>query len=617
MAKARILAVDDQLYFRTFLEDVLTREGYEVRTAASGEDALRQLERDRFDVVLTDLVMPGMDGRGLVQRVKEQWPEQDVVVVTSVGDVKTAVEAMRLGATDYQLKPIDRQALCCSLDALLQRRRLREEHGRLMAENLEFLAVMSLYERAAALFSTLALEPLADRLIELLCLETRAQGGILWVAPEEGSRSLRLVGLRGIVRIDEEPDEITPCDWPDALQPLARGERASLCAPSGGGRTALHLAFRSAGRLVAAARLSDRLDGREFGDRDRAGAEKLAELGAQALANALRFRALEHRSFRDPATRAYTPAFLEDVARNEIQKATRFGRTFSLLTLALEADGTGSPDTAPASAMGCAASAGLAHAVGRVLRSTDLLAAGEDGRFTVLLPETDALGAAVLKRRIRESLAQGDALRDERGATLRPRLAAVTFGADGTQLDGLAQTLEARLDEERESVVTRLALESASFPGTVEALLAQRAPAPPDLADDAMRFLLDEVVRRPRDRGLLFLAPGGPLRTPLRESIERLRGVEPGIEIVLVADGAQDLVAGTAITLVSPRQAGTRAGFAVQFGEGPSYALVRGGDGDAGEGLFHSGERALAEHLAFQLQREIGIPVAAVAGGGG
>ena len=93
MPKARILAVDDQLYFRVFLEDLLQQEGYEVCTASGGEEALDLLQPGRFDVVLTDLVMPGMDGDDLVQKVKEKLPDQEIVVVTSLGDVKTAVEA--------------------------------------------------------------------------------------------------------------------------------------------------------------------------------------------------------------------------------------------------------------------------------------------------------------------------------------------------------------------------------------------------------------------------------------------------------------------------------------------------------------------------------------------
>ena len=66
MARGRILAVDDQLYFRVFLEDLLTQEGYEVETAGGGEEALARLEPQRYDLILTDLIMPGMDGAELV-----------------------------------------------------------------------------------------------------------------------------------------------------------------------------------------------------------------------------------------------------------------------------------------------------------------------------------------------------------------------------------------------------------------------------------------------------------------------------------------------------------------------------------------------------------------------
>ena len=128
MPKGRVLAVDDQRYFRELVDGLLSEEGFETQTASSGEEALRLLEQAHFDIVLTDLVMPGMDGSELVHRIKQRDPEQDVVVVTGVVDVKTAVEAMKLGATDYLLKPFDRTTLASTLENILQRRRLRAEH---------------------------------------------------------------------------------------------------------------------------------------------------------------------------------------------------------------------------------------------------------------------------------------------------------------------------------------------------------------------------------------------------------------------------------------------------------------------------------------------------------
>src|SRR4030095_10033811 len=129
MPRGRILAVDDQRYFRELIEVLLVEEGFEVQTCASGEEALRLLDHSVFDVIVTDLVMPAMTGIDLVQRVKERDPEQEIIVVTGVVDVQSAVDAMKVGATDYLLKPFDRATLASSLEGILQRTRPRPERG--------------------------------------------------------------------------------------------------------------------------------------------------------------------------------------------------------------------------------------------------------------------------------------------------------------------------------------------------------------------------------------------------------------------------------------------------------------------------------------------------------
>ena len=216
MSRARILAVDDQRYFRELIEGLLDDAGYSVATVGSGEEALHLLEAEDFDVVLTDLVMPGMDGGELVGRIKERLPEQDIVMVTGVVDVQTAVDAMKQGAVDYILKPFDRVALLDSLERILGQRRLRDEHARLMEENLEFMGVLSLFERVNGLYAILAVEPLVERLIEGLCLETRAQSGVLWAAEDPGRDVFTLVEARGLVRAESEPESVRLAEIYDA-----------------------------------------------------------------------------------------------------------------------------------------------------------------------------------------------------------------------------------------------------------------------------------------------------------------------------------------------------------------------------------------------------------------
>jgi diguanylate cyclase (GGDEF)-like protein len=609
----RILAVDDQPYFRSFIQELLGEDGYDVRTAASAAEAHHALETEVFDAVLTDVVLPDVGGTDFVRAVRERQPELAIVVLASVGDVKTAVECMKEGAADYLLKPIERAALQHTLESLFARRRLEVEHHRLMQENLDYMGELSLYERAMGLFATLSLEPLAERVVDGLCLETGAQGAVLWIATSEDAPALRLVAAKGLVRMVDEPEEITPRRLPRELDGITEGygasrvvdvehELAGHSMPPGG----LYVPFVRGGRLIALARLTDKLERQEFEDSDRAAAEKFVELACLGLANALRFRSLERRSFKDPTTKAYTLAYFEDLVRNEIHKASRFGRHFSLLKIDL---GSLDPIRRQLSEpeLGHWLESVVYH-VARALRSTDLVAAESDSRYRVLLPETDALGAAVLKRRIRDLWDREQALRPE-GCEARPdvTLSAATFPADGDQLETLVRVLDGRLDEARGSVVRELGSEKGSFALMAEGLLRVGAPGRAETADQATRFLLDEVARRPGDRGLLFLSPGASLSPPVREGLERLRGLDFATQVVMLTERG-DTPPGVPVRAAPRRQSGFEHPFVIYYGEGPAYALI--GDADSAT-LYHTGDRALVEHLAFELQRDLEIALSA------
>jgi len=610
----RILAVDDQPYFRSFIEELLGEDGYEVCTASSSAEAHQALERDVFDVVLTDVLLPDAEGPDFVQALRERHADLAVIVLASVGDVKTAVECMKRGAADYLLKPIERAALQHTLERLFERRRLEVEHHRLMQENLDYMGELSLYERAMGLFATLSLEPLAERIVDGLCLETGAQGAVLWIAPSEDAPSLRLVAAKGLVRMVDEPEEVVPRRFPGELEGLgddfgasrvvdAEHELSGHTVPAG----ALYVPFVRGGQVIALARLTDKLERQEFEEADGAAVEKFVELATLGLANALRFRSLERRSFKDATTKAYTLAYFEDLVRNEIHKASRFGRNFSLLKIDL---GNLDPVRRRLSdpELGHWLESVVFH-VARALRSTDLVAAESDSRYRVLLPETDALGAAVLKRRIRDLWEREHALRPE-GCDVVPDvvLSAATFPADGDQLEGLVRVLDGRLDEARDSVVRELGGERGSFAGMAEGLLRVGAPGRAETADQATRFLLDEVARRPGDRGLLFLAPGASLSAPVRDGLERLRGLDLGTRVVMLSERGADPPPGLPVESTPARRTGFGQPFVIYYGEGPAYALLGGG----GTGpLYHTGDRALVEHLAFELQRDLDIALSA------
>ncbi len=610
VSQARILAVDDQLYFRVFLEDLLKDSGYEVTTAACGPDALDLMVDGVFDVVLTDLVMPEMDGSELVQRIKERWPEQQVVVVTSVGDVKTAVDAMKLGATDYLLKPLDKAALLRSLESILDRVRIQREHQELVAENLEYLSAFTQYERALGLFSTTDLEILADRVVETFCLETNAHGGVTWmVRPGEPGR-LRLAGVGGLVRVEDESNEIALDALPDEFAPLTEPHQGAILVESkdGDGPTTLVLPLRVEGPLLGIVRVSDKLDGKPFGEADIELADRLGSYASQALANALAFRSLERRSFRDVTTQAYTRAYFEDVIDNEIQKAQRFGRSFSLVRVALD-----QPDEVRrqlSHGEWARLLQELSGALSGALRTTDLLAFEGDASFCALLPESETIGAAVAKRRLRASLERCPGLDSLPGAD-RPTLlaAAASYPAEASDLETLTARLDLGIEADRASLIRALDLESAPFRGVVEALLGDAPDGRPETAEQMTRFVLSEVRRRPADRGLLYISPGASLLGPLRDGLAQLDDDGLNTEIILVADRRADLQPAVPVTWVSPVRAGTDCPFLVYYGEGAPYALIREGGSDKSVALYHTSDANVVEHLAFQLGRDLGIPI--------
>jgi DNA-binding NtrC family response regulator len=121
MARKSILVVDDEKNQREILETILSGEGYDVTTASSGEAAMKFVESRRFDLVLTDLKMTGMDGLELLKELTNFDKSIIVILLTAHGSVDSAVDALRLGAFDYLQKPYDSEKLLDTVDRALKK----------------------------------------------------------------------------------------------------------------------------------------------------------------------------------------------------------------------------------------------------------------------------------------------------------------------------------------------------------------------------------------------------------------------------------------------------------------------------------------------------------------
>ncbi|WP_051184759.1 sigma-54-dependent transcriptional regulator [Desulfatiglans anilini] len=126
-----ILIVEDEDTLRESLTRVFEREGYEVVPVSSAEPAMELFEEGSFDLILTDIILPGMTGIELIKRVKEAAPEQACIVMTAYASLETAVETLRAGAYDYIVKPIIHEEIKQTVRNALKLRALQEENAQL------------------------------------------------------------------------------------------------------------------------------------------------------------------------------------------------------------------------------------------------------------------------------------------------------------------------------------------------------------------------------------------------------------------------------------------------------------------------------------------------------
>jgi two-component system response regulator AtoC len=136
---ASILVVEDKGALQQMLSATLTEEGYEVDVASDGQEGISKAREKRYDLVLTDLKLPGADGIKVLSEVKEVDPEASVIVMTAFGTVESAVQAMKIGAFDFLTKPFDTDRLSLLIKRALENRRLKAENILLreeLAQNL-------------------------------------------------------------------------------------------------------------------------------------------------------------------------------------------------------------------------------------------------------------------------------------------------------------------------------------------------------------------------------------------------------------------------------------------------------------------------------------------------
>jgi response regulator RpfG family c-di-GMP phosphodiesterase len=186
-AGERILLVDDERPIVDACTMGLKRAGYEVRGTTSPHEAIDMAIRDPYDLVLTDIMMPGMSGIELLRTVKHLYPEIAGVMITGHGTMEAAIEALRAGATGFLLKPFTASELRLAVEDALAK-------SRVMKENMRLKALMPLYESSKALYGEMSLDRLTKALTEHIARSIEADEVSVLLADNSsgGGRSFRV-----------------------------------------------------------------------------------------------------------------------------------------------------------------------------------------------------------------------------------------------------------------------------------------------------------------------------------------------------------------------------------------------------------------------------------------
>jgi two-component system, cell cycle response regulator len=397
MKKPTILVVDDELFFRRLYAEILNEEDYVIQTASSGEEAIARLEEGEVDIVLTDMVMPGIDGLELLRRARSLDSPPEVILSTGHATVESAIHALKNGARDYLVKPFNPEELRHLIRICLEQRRLLDENSLLHKQ-------IRLFLRGQNLAFLLEIERLLPEAVNLLRHEMGQGRGFAFLLGK--NRVPRIFGMQGVDQSSAKSmiralsphvkglsdgyrvlyrDELQPeTDWPENIH-------AVLLCP-------LRCQKSLKGAIII-------MNAAEADSSPAIPSDNLTFLSEQAtlgFENAYRYQGARELVYADDLTGLYNHRYLQMILDQEINRAQRYKLEFSVVFIDL--DHFKDVNDTYGHLAGSKALKEVAMLLRKSVREVDVLFRYGGDEFTALLVETDSRGAAIVAERFRTSI---------------------------------------------------------------------------------------------------------------------------------------------------------------------------------------------------------------------
>ncbi|WP_224983080.1 GGDEF domain-containing response regulator [Geomonas agri] len=394
----RILLVEDDSFFREVYTDLLKGDGYSVEVAASGEDALEMIGRGGYHLVVTDLVMRDVSGLDLLSEVKRLDPATAVIMVTGHANVETAIYALKNGATDYLIKPINPDEFRHIVAHCMEQRRLLDE-------NLELKGLVNLFQVSQNIANCLELERIYSMLTDALVKEvgvTRALGYFM----DNGQLTLR--ELKGIEELNAHllgQAVISECDLRDdgsANLMLLRHFLPEDAEYGSEVAEAMCLYLRQRSELQGVIILFNDPGVLLPRDINRKHISFLLDQGSLALDNAARYNIAKDLLYIDELTGLYNYRYLDVVLERELKRCERYGSNLGILFL--DIDLFKSVNDNFGHLIGSRVLREVGSLVRKSVRDVDAVIRYGGDEYTIVLVETGMDGAAIVAERIRRTI---------------------------------------------------------------------------------------------------------------------------------------------------------------------------------------------------------------------